>query len=516
MKLDAFEQGAVPMSTAQPSSRGTGGTLLRLLQHTSNYSVGTLLITVASLVSFPVYTRVFSVAEYGVLGLVNATLGLLLVLGKLGLQQSVVRFYAEIEGGRRSGDRGTLFSTVLYGMLGVGALASLLGAVLLLILPGKWWNHTDAQYLAAMAAPLILIRVLDSAMLNLLRAEQRSGLYSLYSVSRKYFALLLVLGTLFLVTRGLRGFFIATMVGEGMALTFILWFFQRQRVFSLERVSRPLFIAMLSFGLPLLVSELSFQLLNMGGRYIINYQLGPGPLGSFSAAYNFSDYLQAILTGSFAQALVPMYLRMWETHGREKTEEFLRQSLRYYIMLALPVLAGMAAVAPEMLRLLASDRYSVGRPLFVFIVGGMLVAGGTPIFCAGIYIRKLTRVVAYSVLAAAALNLSLTALLLPVMGIEGAAVATLASYVLYSASTAFFGRRAVRVRVPWRQLLVSGSLSLFMYLVVSHLAVGVNFVHVLLQVLVGVTVYGALLLLVEPSARSLARRGWQRFARRGQ
>lgn len=501
-----------PAAPTSPQRKEAGGMLLRLLRHTSNYSAGTLLITVASVISFPIFTRVFSVAEYGVLGLVNATLGMLLVLGKLGLQQSVVRFYAEIEAGRRAGDRASLFSTVFYGMLGVGTVASVLSAGLLVLLPDSWWNHSDAQYLAALAAPLILIRVLDSAMLNLLRAEQKSGLYSLYSVLRKYFALLVVLATLLLVARSLRGFFVATMVGEGVALLCVLGYFARQHVFSPARVSRPLFLAMLGFGLPLLVSELSSQLLSMGGRYIINYQLGPGPLGSYSAAYNFSDYLQSVLTGAFSQALIPMYLRMWETQGRERTEEFLRQSLRYYVMLAFPVLAGMAAVAPQMLRLLASDRYSVGTALFVFIVGGMLVAGGTPIFCAGIYIRKLTRVVMYSVLAAAALNLSLTALLLPRMGIEGAAVATLASYVLYSACTAYFGRRAVRVRLPWRQLLVSAALSLFMYLVVVRIEVGGPVARLAVQVAVGVALYGGLLLLVEPSVRSLAVRGWRRVA----
>jgi O-antigen/teichoic acid export membrane protein len=487
---------------------------MRLLRHTSNYSVGTILVTVASVVSFPVFTRMFSVEEYGVLGLVNATLAIVLVLGKLGLQQSVVRFHAEIEAGKRAGDRISLFSTVFYSMLGVGAVATVLSAALFLAVPHSWWGATDAQYLAALAAPLILIRVLDSAMLNLMRAEQRSGLYSLYTVSRKYLALLLVLSTLFALSRSLRGFFVATIVGEGLAVGFIIVHYARQRVLVRARFSWPLVAAMLGFGLPLLISEMSTQLLNVGGRYIINYQLGATALGSYAAAYNFCDYLQAVLTGAFAQALVPMYLRMWESDGRERTEAFLQQALRYYLLLAVPVVAGMAAVAPDMLRLLASDRYAVQAPLFVFIVGGMLVAGGAPIFSAGIYIRKLTRVVMYSVLAAAALNLGLTAALLRPMGIEGAALATLASYVLFSSCTAYFGRRAVRVRMPWRELLLSAGLSLLMYAVVSRVHAGSMLVQILARVLLGMAVYGGSLLLVDPPVRRLAKAGWQRLLAR--
>lgn len=488
--------------------------LMRLLRHTSNYSIGTLLITLASIISFPIFTRMFSVAEYGVLGLVNVTLGFLVGVGKLGLQKSIVRFYAEIESGTRTGNKVEFFSTVLFSMLGVGAVISLLSALIFLVLPNSWWNNTGAQYLIALASPLILIRVVDSAMLNLLNAEQKSGLYSLFTTVRKYLGLGLVLLVLFVIARSLYGFFVGTMLAEALALAFIVAYYARRHLFDIKRVSRPLFIAMLTFGLPLLASELSYLLLSMGGRYIVNYQLGPQPLGSYSAAYNFSEYLQGVLTASFAQAVVPMYLRQWEQQGREKTILFLQQSLRYYLLLALPILAGMAAVGPDLLRLLASDKYEVSTSLFVFIVGGMLVAGGTPIFSAGIYINKLTKIVMYSVLAAAALNMVLTALLTRPYGIEGAAFATLASYVLYSASTAYFGRRTVHVRMPWGDLAKFSALSLLMYGAVTQIAPPNIALRIGLQIAAGVVLYAVLLLLTDRPIRNLALELFDRVRRR--
>jgi len=478
--------------------------LMRLLRHTSNYSIGTLLITLASIISFPIFTRTFTVAEYGVLGLVNVTLGFLVGVGKLGLQHSVIRFYAEIEGGKRASNKVEFFSTVLFSMLGIGTVIALLSALLFLVLPNAWWSHTGAQYLVALAAPLILIRVVDSAMLNLLRAEQKSGLYSLFTVVRKYLGLGLVLLVLFFIARNLYGFFIGTIVSEALAVAFIVAYYARRHVFDVKRVSKPLFVAMLTFGLPLLASELSTLLLSMGGRYIINYQLGPQPLGSYSAAYNFSEYLQGVLTASFAQAVVPMYLRQWEQQGRDKTVAFLQLALRYYLVLALPILAGMAAVGPDLLRLLASDKYEVSTSLFVFIVGGMLVAGGTPIFSAGIYINKLTKVVMYSVLAAAALNMGLTAWLTRFYGIEGAAIATLASFILYSASTAYFGRRAVYIRMPWWDLAKFSSLALLMYAVIAQIHLPSLALRIPLQILVGVVLYGLLLLVSDKPIRGMA------------
>ena len=501
------------MSAAQDDAasgrRGRSGGLLRLLRHTSNYSAGTLLITLASIISFPVFTRTFTVAEYGDLSLINATLGLLVGVGKLGLQKSVVRFHAEIESGKRAGDRRGLYSTVLFGMLMVGGAVGALSALAFVAMPSRWWGHDSLRYLLAAISPLVLVRVVDSAMLNLLRAEQRSGFYSLYTVLRKYLGLGLVLLVLFSVARNLWGFYMATLAGETLALGLLVAHYARQRLFRPADFSGTLFISMLAYGLPLLVSELSSLVLNLGGRYIIDFQLGAEALGAYSAAYNFCDYLQSALTGAFAQAVVPMYLRMWEGQGRQRTEAFLQQALRYYLMLALPLIAGMAAVAPGLLRLLASDRYAVAAPLFVYIVGSMLVAGGTPIFSAGIYINKLTKVVMYSVLATAAVNLVLTAVLTRSMGIEGAALAMLCTRTLYVAMTVYYGRGTVALRMPWADLCRFGAMSLLMYEVVTRALPWSGLLHTAGQIVVGVALYGALLLQGDRELRLAAARAWQ-------
>ncbi|MGA8009849.1 MAG: polysaccharide biosynthesis C-terminal domain-containing protein, partial [Thiomonas sp.] len=222
-------------------------------------------------------------------------------------------------------------------------------------------------------------------------------------------------------------------------------------------------------------------------------------------------YLQGVLTASFAQAVVPMYFKMWEQQGREKTVEFIQQALKYYIALALPVLGGMAAVGPELLRLLASSKYEVSTTLIVFIVGGMLVSGGTPIFSAGIYINKLTKVVMYSVLTAASINIALTVILVRPFGIEGAAFATLVSYVLYTILAAYYGRKVVRIKIPWVDIVKYGAFSLMMYWAVVSVHPSGLAVRIFSQILVGTFVYGILVIAFDREVRSLLIRGLQKM-----
>lgn len=487
------------------------GVLSRLLQHTSNYSIGSVLVMLASIISFPILTRIFTVAEYGTMALVTSTILFLVGVGKLGLQHSVVRYYSEVEAGTRENSAKQFFSTVLFGMVVVGLCITGLSVIVVNFLPAVWLSNEQTKYLIILASPLIFIRVVDSAMYNMLRAQQKSGVYSAYFTIRKYLGLALIFFVLFYVSRSLEGFFLSSMLGEFIAVSVIIVYYARQHVFDLRAFNKPLFVSMLIFGLPLLASELSMLLLNMGGRYIINYQLGPAPLGAFSAAFNFSDYLQGVLTASFAQAVVPMYFKMWEQQGREKTVEFIQQALKYYIALALPVLGGMAAVGPELLRLLASSKYEVSTTLIVFIVGGMLVSGGTPIFSAGIYINKLTKVVMYSVLIAAGVNIGLTVVLVRPFGIEGAAFAALVSYVLYTILAAYYGRKVVRIKIPWVDVMKYGTFSLMMYWAVVSVHPSGLTVRIFSQILVGTFVYGILVIAFDREVRGLLVRGFQKM-----
>ncbi len=55
----------------------------KLFSHALKYSVSSLLVTVAGFISFPIFTRLFSVAEYGLISYVSSALMVLLAEGVL-------------------------------------------------------------------------------------------------------------------------------------------------------------------------------------------------------------------------------------------------------------------------------------------------------------------------------------------------------------------------------------------------------------------------------------------------
>jgi len=505
---------------SHPATNPSRGALLwRLVVHSSHYTVGSLLVTLASVVSFPILTHAFSVAEYGALNLISSLLLLWTGLGKLGIQQSIARFHAETVSGHRAISESRYVRTVLYGMAATGLAASAGWLLMAWVVPAAWWHDARVATLLVPLSGLVLLRVADSAISNVLRAQQRSVLLNAYLVARRYLSLGLVVLLIFTVAPGLEGFYAATYAVESVAVV-ALWIYLMRRHPAVDgQFSRQAFRDMVVFGAPMIAFELAGIVLSLGDRYVLQVLLGPEAVGRYAAAYNFSDYVRMILFTSVAQALTPIYSRLYEERGAQATSHFVERSLRVYLMLSAAVLAGMTAVGGNVLTLLASDRYSTPQAVIPLVVAAMCIDGGMPFFSAGIYLRKRNHVIVPIVVAAAVLNIVLNLVLVPHMGIVGSAAATLVSYFFVTGAAWRIGARFLPVRFPLMDLVKFGALAAAMYFVVMQVSLAPRWLDLGAKVVVGAVTYGALLLATDRESRSLAARllarAWGAWKARG-
>jgi O-antigen/teichoic acid export membrane protein len=353
----------------------------------------------------------------------------------------------------------------------------------------------------------------DSGLVNQLRAQQRSGVFGLYMALKRYVGLAAVLGTLFFVSKGLWGFYAATILTELLAVTGLaVWLLHgvqcRPRLFSLQ-----LYWPMLAFGIPMVGYELCSIVLALGDRYVLQTLLGAEAVGVYSAAYTLCEYVQAFLIASMGQAIMPMYMRLWEEKGEAATVSFLGRFLHYYVMLVLPIVAGLTAVGPELLSVLASAKYGEGAVIIPYVIAGMILDGAIVVTGAGLYIQKRTKTIMLLVLGSAALNLALNFVLVPSLGILGAAVATLVSYAALAVLTLLLGQRWLRLPFPGAAVVKFGLLSAVMYLAVSHIALESLVATLVAKVTVGAAVYLALVWFCDGETRRTVHRGWARAQR---
>jgi len=484
----------------------TSDKLKKLLIHVSNYSIGSLLVTLAGFISFPILTRLLSQADYGLLSLVGVTLTLLVALGKLGLQNPIIRFYSDAESNSDGWDLKKYYSTIIFSMLVIGLLITIFWALFVYVAPASMWNDDKLRFLFMVTSLLVLIRVMDSAFSNIFRARQKSRLLSTYRVIRRYTTLIFVIVTIFYISNSLLGLYLATILVELFSVVYLGYLLLKKNQFiSLNSYSPLLLKQMLIFGIPLVGHELAWVLHNTGDRYLIQWFMGAESLGAYAAAYNLSDYVRIIVIMSLYQALPPIYLKIWAKEGEAATRQFIEKSLHFYVMVALPVVAGISIVGPTLLTILATDKFSAGAVIIPYVIAGMVVNGGAVMFGAGLYIHKQTKILMVLMLVSAIFNIILNIFLIPKFGLEGAAIATLISYTGFAISNKIVSSRKFHIAIPWNAVLKFGLASIAMYFLLDQIAFSNSILNLLVQICVGAIFYSSIVIIFDETAKNIAR-----------
>lgn len=477
----------------------------KLLIQFSHFLTGSALTMLLGLVTFPILTRLLGRDEYGMLGLVTTTVSIAVALAKGGLSDGIIRFYRDFAS---TPERlRTFTSTVLVRGLILSAFAC---ACYGLTVPyiATHWLGVDPRYLVCfyVMLPYLFVRPLNIIVLNYLRALGLTVRYNVNNVATRALGIALSLFMLLYVVQSLYGFFVGLVLAEmASAAALFVWLFRRYSV-RLDSVSGPLSMDLLKFGVPLLLTELSYLLLSYVDRYMIVAFHGEDLLGLYSVGYNLPSYINELVMFSLSYAVVPIYTELYATKGREATEAFLSRALRYYVMAVVPLCALYAAVSEDLLVVLASHKYAEASIFSPIILVALVVLGMNSLLAAGLYLQKRTKQMLGIMAAALLVNVLANVLLLPRYGATGAAFSTLIATLVSSVLTWRLARAHIRLQLPL------GTAAFYLLVALAMLAVAwpVATGHAWSNVLAKSAACVVLLMLVvvwrEPEARRLVRR----------
>jgi len=445
--------------------------------------MGSAMSLVLGFISFPILTRVLTREEYGIVGLISTTMFLAVSFAKAGLSDGIIRFYREYSD---SEERLTIFSsTIIFRGLIFSAIVFILYISIFPLVYGHL-NISGAYLVCFMImSAYLLIRPLNIIILNVLRITDRTIFYNIVALVGRAASIVLSLSMLLYLIGKFYGYFVGLVISELVVSAILFyWFFKHYRI-AVSQVSKVLSVKLIKFGLPLLISELSYLLLTYIDRYMIVAYHGEDALGLYSVGYNLAAYLSDMMMFSLGAAVIPIYVGIHEKEGREKTEEFLKKCMKYLLIAIIPVFVGYLIVSEDLFVTLASQKYASAAAFSPIILLGSLFLGLNNIFDAGLYLKKKSRLLLLIMLIALVINVILNILLLPKYGVWGAALATLAACMAASALTIALGFRHIFVRVDFKTAAYYGALSLVMYLAASRIDITPVWLDLLVKVAVG-------------------------------
>ena len=423
-----------------PVANLLGHELKTLARESSHYLGGLLGNLAVGFVSFPIFTRVLSVSEYGLMDLGQRLLLMLTIASKLGLQNASLRFYDSKEFSNDAGAARSYYSTLFFGMLGTSSSIVLLFILGVSLVP-KALTLGPLANLVYLLLGLVVLRAMGAILWGFLRIEERTTTFNVLTVAIRATTVATVCVLLPWIGRSARTYFTGTFTVETiLVLGLTAWLLQRG-VLVPGRFKFSLFRTAIAYGTPLVLYEFAFAVLGSADRFLVRHYVGANALGFYSVAYGLANNVNELLVTPLGLALIPIYMRIWTSDGAEKTSAFISTAFNLFVLAAAGVLAAIAATGHSIVSLLASAKYNGADRLIPVILAGLLVYGANVFVAAGLLIHKRTMQMSGLLVISAALNIALNCVLLPRMGLMGGALATLLSYLVCILSLAWASNR---------------------------------------------------------------------------
>lgn len=421
----------------------------RLLRQGGIYALGNVALKASGLLLAVLYLNpaYLSVEAFGYFSILFVTAQLGIYLAGLGLGTGLMKFLADPAYARAHAALPftTLAATVGAALGAGGLLAAAARPLAVLMLDDA--GQTGLVYLLAV---YVAMKGVGAVPLMVLRVQERAGWYVAALLAEVVvligaaYALMVVLGW------GLTGLMAAYALAASVSaavLTAVLllrvpWRFEARLLGPLVR-----------FGGPLVLASVAGWFLHAGDRYLLKWLADPATVGLYEWAARLAGVLNMLLVQSFNLAFTVIGLKALGEHRGDVAIH--RRTLRHFLALAGGAALALALLAHDLTRLLpAAAAYLRADGLVLLLALGFVCYGLYYVLINVAYAGARTGAVSLNVLAAAVLNAGLNVVLIPILGVYGAAAATLLAYLALAVGAAHVARReAAALRFPWLRVL---------------------------------------------------------------
>jgi O-antigen/teichoic acid export membrane protein len=414
----------------------------RLGRHSAIYGLGGIVSRILAVLLLPLYTHYLGTRGFGKIETVVALTTVLVIVLRFGISSAFFRFYFDSP----DPERRTLVVRTSFWFTMTMATAGLVVGCVLATPIAHGLRLGDDPWLVRAAFVGLWAQMNYEQLTSLFRVEERSVQFVAASVAN----VLLTVGTTVLLVVGLHKGATGAVVGNfvGTLAVYLVLLGYRRYQLGLQ-FDRALFREMNRFGMPLVPSALALWAINFIDRIFIAQFKGQAEVGVYSVAVRISSAV-VFLMMAFRLAWPAFAYSIEDDRQAKRTYSFV---LTYLLFVCAWVSLALGLLSPWLVRLLARGpgfhRASEAVALLAF---GSAAYAGYTVLSIGVGRARRTQFNWVISGAAAAVNVVLNVILIPPYGMMGAAVATVAAYVVLFVGMALNAQRVFPTPYQWRRV----------------------------------------------------------------
>jgi O-antigen/teichoic acid export membrane protein len=415
------------------------GYLRRLATTGAAYTAASIASKLIAVALLPLYTRYLTPADYGAAEVFFAGVVAASIVIRFGLIEAVLRFYY------KAGEDPNRVVATCFAALFWAATAGALVALPFAEPISDALLDEPAPELARIAIGGLWVLTLFEYLLTIFRLEERARAYFVTTMANVLVTVALTVALVVVAEEGARGLLIGSYAAGAAFVLGLIWVHRRR--LSL-RPERALLRRLFRFGAPTMPAELSLYSLNFIDRIIIVRFAGLAEAGLYALAVKFAQVVNVAVRG-FQLAWPPL---AYSIRDDEEARRFYALTVTWFVAGCAFVVTGMWLLSRWIVRALAAPEFFGSYEAIGLITTGVTLYAVSQVLVVILGRTGRTEFNIPATVAALVVNVGLNLLLVPPLGIVGAGLALVASYMVVLATMYGFTQRLFPVPYEWGRL----------------------------------------------------------------
>lgn len=375
------------------------------------YLIGNLFNKGITFLTIPIFTRILTTSDYGIVNTYLAWVPILSVILGLALSSTIrnafVDFESDIDAYISSIFKLTIVSTIVM-------------TCIILILKKVFFREINTG--------IIVMCIIQAFMTSVYNTIDNKYMMSFdYKKKTKLLVfpnIFIVILSIILVLSLNRNRYIGRILPFVVVMSFIGSFYLLKYI-RIPTKNKDYWVYGIRLSVPLILHGISVNILSTSDRSMLTYFLGSSESGIYSLVYSISMMIMVVTT-----SLDSIWIPWFTSKLKSKQYDLINKNANHYIYLILIIMVLTIFVTPEILVIMAPKEYWHGKILMPPLVLAAFLIFLYTLNVNVEYYYHSTKIMALSTVVAASLNIILNVLFIPAFGILGASITTVLSYLV--------------------------------------------------------------------------------------
>ena len=365
-----------------------------------------------SFLLIPMYTAVLSTAEYGIADIMTTTITLLAPIFTLQINEAILRFCLD-----KNSNKEKILTIGIF-IISIGFFIMILMSPIVFIFP-----NLKKYYL------LFLIYYISSTLYTIL-SQFTKGIemvkeYAIGGVLDTAIVIACNIFSLVYLKLGVFGYITSFIIGNFIVSVYLIIITKAYKKFKLSSLDIRLMKTMINYSAPMIPNSISWWITNSSDKYMVTFFVGTSANGLYSIAYKIPSLLSTI-NGIFMSA---WNISAVEGFGSRESKKFFSETYLMLSTLDAIIVSGLVLFAKPIARILYSNDFFVAWKYAIVLILGYMFSSLSS-FLGSVYTTsKRTTALFYTSVIGAFINIVLNIIMIPLLGVLGAAIATTFSYI---------------------------------------------------------------------------------------